>query len=184
MRTGCSPGLTIDSVRAAAGLVGMTSCPGKQRVSLSGAWSRDITGDVASICTWGAMIVLCLMEENELRQLEVTDLPRIVRTAGLEWLHMPIVQGSIPGVNWEARWQEIAPRLHDALSAGARILAHCNGGLGRTGTVCARLLIELGADTDAAIRTVRAARPGAIENALQEDYIRQLHRSRRVRRAV
>jgi len=168
----------IYSVRAGAGLVGMTFCPGKQqRVSLTGGWSRDVEADVASICAWGATIVVCLMEEHELRELQVTHLPEAVRRAGLEWLHMPIVEGCVPGVNWEARWRDTGPRLRDALIAGGRMVIHCNGGLGRTGTVCARLLIELGVDADTAIQTVREARPGAIENKLQEDYIRQLRRS-------
>ncbi len=166
--------LVIDSVKVGAGLVGVTSCPGKRPVSATGKRTRDIEADVRAMCTWGATIVMCLMEECELRELDVTDLPDLVQKVGLEWLHMPIVEGSIPGVSWEARWREVGPRLHTALAAGARIVIHCNGGLGRSGTVCARLLIELGANAGGAIRTVRAARPGAIENRLQEDYVRRL----------
>jgi hypothetical protein len=40
-----------------------------------------------------------------------------------------------------------------------------------TGTVAARLLIEFGADPKIAIQSVRKARPDAIENDLQEQYI-------------
>lgn len=52
---------------------------------------------------------------------------------------------------------------------------HCKGGLGRAGTVAARLLIEFGQAPEDAIACVRAARPGAIETHQQETYLRQLN---------
>jgi ADP-ribosyl-[dinitrogen reductase] hydrolase len=51
------------------------------------------------------------------------------------------------------------------------VLLHCMGGLGRSGMVAARLLVELGEEPRTAIQRVRAARPGAIETAAQEAYV-------------
>ena len=51
------------------------------------------------------------------------------------------------------------------------ILVHCRGGLGRAGTIAARLLIEIGIDPKIAISEVRAVRPGAIETVEQEKYV-------------
>lgn len=45
--------------------------------------------------------------------------------------------------------------------------------MGRTGTVAARLLIELGERSEAAIESVRAVRRGAIETSDQERYVRK-----------
>jgi len=42
------------------------------------------------------------------------------------------------------------------------------GGLGRSGIIAARLLVELAEDLRAAMQRVRAARPGPIETAAQE----------------
>ena len=53
------------------------------------------------------------------------------------------------------------------------MVVHCKGGLGRAGTVAALMLVELGMAPDEAIRTVRAARKGAIETREQERYIRE-----------
>jgi protein-tyrosine phosphatase len=64
--------------------------------------------------------------------------------------------------------------LHAELSSGGLIVVHCRGGLGRTGTVAARLLMERGVMVEGAIRRVRAARLGAIETTEQEDYLRNL----------
>ena len=59
-----------------------------------------------------------------------------------------------------------------ALRDGGRVLLHCRAGLGRTGMIAARLLVELGTPPDAAIVSVRAARTGAIETRAQERHVR------------
>jgi atypical dual specificity phosphatase len=57
--------------------------------------------------------------------------------------------------------------IHAVVSAGGRVAVHCGGGLGRSGTVAACYLVELGHDWRAAVGRVRAARPGAIETPAQ-----------------
>ena len=53
------------------------------------------------------------------------------------------------------------------------MLLHCRGGLGRAGTIAARLLVELGVQPDDAIRRVRDAHEGTIENDSQLAHVRQ-----------
>lgn len=62
------------------------------------------------------------------------------------------------------------------LRDGGRVLVHCRGGLGRAGTVAARLLVELGDPAAVAVECVRQARPGAIETAAQLEYVLNLTR--------
>lgn len=50
-------------------------------------------------------------------------------------------------------------------------MVHCKGGLGRAGTIAARLLVELGTDPSDAISKVRGVRTGAIETSAQERYV-------------
>ncbi len=57
------------------------------------------------------------------------------------------------------------------LRKGRDVLVHCKGGLGRAGTIAARLLIELGMEPATAIDRVRAVRPGAIETPEQKQYV-------------
>jgi len=112
------------------------------------------------------------MESRELEILGVPDLGAEVERAGMRWLHLPIVDLEAPGDAFLQLWESSGPCLHGILSRGGRVLLHCRGGLGRTGTLAAQLLIEAGARSEDAIREVRRARPGAIETAAQERYLR------------
>ena len=56
------------------------------------------------------------------------------------------------------------------------MLLHCRGGIGRTGTIAARLLVEFGFKPADAIALVRRTRPGTIETSAQEQYVLDLKR--------
>lgn len=92
----------------------------------------------------------------------------------MTWLHLPIRDVSIPGPTFERQWTASGQLLRDILGGGERLVIHCKGGLGRTGVVAARLLIELGEKPNDALARVRAARPGAVETPEQEDYVLNL----------
>ena len=63
--------------------------------------------------------------------------------------------------------------LEPVLAAGGRVLVHCVGGLGRSGTIAACLLRSRGVSAEEAIAMVRAARsPRAIETHAQEAFVR------------
>ena len=55
------------------------------------------------------------------------------------------------------------------------VAVHCEGGLGRTGTVLAAWLILKGATPDEAIIEVRKAEPGAIESNAQFNFLGRFH---------
>ena len=156
------------------GRIGITLCPGKTDPhGMSGAWARDLDTDLDAIQRWGATAVVTLIEEHEFDLLDVHGLPEGVRDRHMEWWHLPIEDGkSPPAQGFEDKWAVAGEALRDRLRLGFDVLVHCRGGLGRAGTVAARLLVELGARPDEAMRRVRAVRPGAIEKG-QEAHVRQ-----------
>jgi thiazole synthase len=62
----------------------------------------------------------------------------------MEWWHAPIPDGWPPGPDFEDAWATVGEAVRDRLRLGFDVLVHCRGGLGRAGTVAARLLVEDG----------------------------------------
>ena len=176
LRSSISDPLRIDSVKAGqlAGRVGMTFCPGKnQATSITGGWKRDLALDLHAINIWRAQVLISLMEAHEFLLVGVPqdELSRQTRALGIEWIDAPIIDGSVPSQMFLDRWRSIVPGLREILKEGGGVVFHCLGGLGRTGTMAACLLIEAGLCPDAAMAAVRTARPGTIENTTQERFV-------------
>ena len=172
MRTSITHPLTIDAMPCATGRIGMTHCPGKKATSLFGSpWERDLAADMRAIVEWGAGAVVSLTEGHEFRTLGVPGLGDAVESAGLDWYHLPIEDVNVPDESFERLWTWSGHVLRRKLRAGESVLLHCRGGLGRTGTIAARLAIESGTAPEKALRIVRAARPGAVETSGQQAYV-------------
>ena len=157
------------------GTVGFTICPGKKQAnSISGHWQRDMDIDLDAIRRWGAAAVVTLMPMDELHAVQADGIGDACEARGMEWHHLPITDVNVPDAAFEAAWCYAGLRLRNHLREGRNVLVHCRGGLGRSGTIVARLLVELGWSPAEAIQAVRTQRKGAIETAAQEQYVRQL----------
>jgi ADP-ribosyl-[dinitrogen reductase] hydrolase len=133
-----------------------------------------LTRDLGAINDFGAAGVVTLIDERELMLLRVDTLPLELSRAGIWWKHLPIADMGIPDRAFERRWEDEGPGIHGALARGENVIVHCWAGLGRTGTIAARLLVESGMEPAAAILRVRDARPGAIQTRKQEKYVLKL----------
>jgi ADP-ribosyl-[dinitrogen reductase] hydrolase len=164
--------VAVLSAGSTLGRVGITFCPGKfDRQAMSGYWDRDLSLDLDAVRDWGAAAVVTLVEQKELTLLRVERLGEEVLRRGMSWFHLPIADVSTPDEGFEDRWRVAGNEIRALLRSGRDVLVHCRGGLGRAGTIGARILIELGMEPATAIRQVRAVRPGAIETCEQERYV-------------
>lgn len=173
-RTSDTHPLRIDAVqpREGWGYIGMSFCPGKtQSDARTGSWNRSLEKDVARIREWGATTVVTLMELREFAELDVINLPSEVERQGMSWLHLPIRDMHPPGRSFMGQWNKYGRVLVDQLVAGKNVFIHCKGGLGRTGTIAACLLIESGMNHLEAIDSVRMARQKTIETMTQEFFV-------------
>lgn len=177
IKTSDSHPLEIAEVRAAPeyGCIGITFCPGKvQNSPYSGKWERDLDLDLDAIRDWGAAAVITLIEGDEFSMLQVERLGEAVAERHMDWFHLPITDVSVPDNRFEVLWEQIGPQIRFRLRNGFNVLVHCKGGLGRAGTIAAKLLVELGLEAEQAIQMVRDARSShAIETREQEGYVRR-----------
>jgi protein-tyrosine phosphatase len=163
--------IDIVAIPGTNGRVGMCACPGGH--NLFGGAGRSLADDLDTICAWGAAGMVTLLEPGELAILDLTDIAQHAKRRGMWWLHLPVRDMCAPDDDFDTRWRVEGPRLCDVLKADGRFVVHCWAGLGRTGTVAARLLTEFGVPPESAILQVRNARPGAIQSLQQEIYVRQ-----------
>jgi ADP-ribosyl-[dinitrogen reductase] hydrolase len=165
--------LIIDAIRfPSGGKVGMTHCPGRNHIDTLGRrWNGDLAADLTSIEAWGARALVSLIEAQEFACLGVPDLAIQIRRSHLDWYHLPIRDMCAPDDDFARAWAKYGTPILQYLQDEEKIVVHCAGGLGRTGTVVARLLIDFGKSPVEAIETVRRARPGTIESTAQENHV-------------
>ena len=133
--------------------------------------------DIFALQTWGATGLVSLVETKELalvRDLEFNRLESTLASHGLWWRHLPIRDRCVPDDGFEKLWCHEGSGLRQALARGESFAFHCWAGLGRTGMMTARVLIEMGCEPDEAVRRVRSARPGTIETEEQERFLKVL----------
>ena len=108
----------------------------------------------------GFSIVVCLLDLAE--QRTGYD-PFLAKAEGWEWLNIPIRDFDAPSLAQLHEFVELIRQSHER-----RVIVHCEGGTGRTGTMAAAHWIAKGRSVAEAIALVRHARPGAVETTEQE----------------
>lgn len=157
------------------GCMGLVACPGTRIDQPPSGSKRLIQSDLQAIIDWGANGVVCLVEPHEIKLNKVEALPGMVEDAGMWWKHLPIIDMDIPTQAFEDEWAVEGERIRHALRIGERVAFHCYAGLGRTGMIAARILVEMGIENEEAIRRVRADNRRRIQTRGQANFVRACH---------
>lgn len=160
----------VTSLSSATGRLGMTFLPGKQSVGWHGEWWRDLDDDVARLRTEHLCdVFLLLVEDHELDLTRTTALPATFERQGIELLRHPVVDMNIPADG--PAYRATLDVLRSAIRDGKTVVVACRGGLGRTGTAVACLLVDAGMEPEAAIALTRAGRRNTIERGIQVAWV-------------
>lgn len=171
-RTSLTHPLIINTIPVSAGELGLTFCPGKKQPNaMTGSWNRDITLDIATIKSWGADAIISLLEDFEYEELQVPELPAVYQREFKTWHNLPIQDKNAPDQDWLDNWLSIRELVHTQLNNGEKIMIHCKGGFGRTGTVAAMILMDFGYSATDAIAECRKARELSVETLVQEQFL-------------
>ncbi len=168
---------TIDTVPVpgSVGCMGLVACPGIRIENPIKGNKKMLRADISEIVDWGANGVLCLVEPHELVMNQVETLPATVQNAGMWWKHLPIIDMDIPNQEFENIWAVEGERIRHALRIGERVAIHCYAGLGRTGMIAARILVEFGVEPEQAIRRVRRDNRRRIQTRSQANFVRSCY---------
>ena len=79
----------------------------------------------------------------------------------------------MPDARFEKARELEGARMRGRLQAGERIVIHCFVGLGRTGMIAARILVEIGMESAAAIAQVREVDSRRIRTDHRLEFIHQ-----------
>ncbi len=159
------------------GRLGITFAPGKCHYGISSRikWERDVEKDLMRLKTeYNTNTIVTLIEQFEFSNLKISDLRPKIFEKGMKSIWFPIKDGHIPecGEETMAKFDLLISYLFDLLVIGENLIVHCMGGLGRAGTVATCLLIKAGKSYEEALQVVRKTRKGAVENSLQEEFIK------------
>ncbi len=162
------------------GVIGMTPCPGIRIESpRRGNVQKNLRRDLAACQQWGASGIVTLNEPDELHGLGLGDLGNHAMHSGFWWRHLSIADMDVPDDSFEDLWAVEGKQIVASLVAGERVILHCLAGLGRTGMIAARLLVDMGMSPELAVREVRKVRPRAIQTDEQEKYVYRFGRKPR-----
>lgn len=155
--------LRVDEVPVPSGRMGLTICPGRRDRG------RMLDDDLDRLRDLGIRRIVCLVTTEELHALGCSGLRNGTEARGMRFVHVEIPDQGVPSI---ADGQRITAAIRAGLDNGEAVLVHCVGGLGRSGTLAACVLRELGTSAPEAIAAIRRARgPRAIENRLQERFV-------------
>ena len=120
----------------------------------------------------GARVLMVLTEEEELPSEAFALLRAKGEEAELELVFGAIEDFGVPQASFLDGWPAQERRFLAALQGGETVALCCQYGAGRSGLIAARLLMAGGLSAEAAITLVRSHFGEAIENADQENWLR------------
>lgn len=147
--------------------------PGKKKFNkYRPSWNRDLQTDLNRIRdTYAVSWIISYLEPEEARKLSLEHSQDIILANGFGFINYPIPDTKNPP-DLDS-FHQLVCTIRTLLGQGHSILSHCMGGLGRSGTVNAGVLISSGYSCSSAILWIQKQRPGSLTRKNQQKFLKQ-----------
>ena|SRR5437879_1301071 len=137
-----------------------------------GDWLED---EVRAWRSAGIDVIVSTLTSAEIAELDLAQEAALCKANGIEYLALPIPDRGVP---WSVRvTADVLSQLEGKLAEGKSVAIHCRQGIGRSALLAACLLILAGAEVEAALRRVGAARGCLVpETAEQREWVAKFSR--------
>lgn len=140
------------------------------------AGGRDLDSDIAALRAAGVDVLVSLQTLEEQAEIGLLGEADAAARAGIEFRHLPIRDMGVPDL---AAVTPAIAAIGADIVGGRHVVIHCWAGIGRSSTIAAAVLIELGATPIGACATVSAARGMRVpETRAQRDWLDEWARAR------
>jgi len=148
------------------------------------AYARNIATDVGTFASKGIRMILCLLNDYEIRSIgcDVKKYEAACAKNGIKLFKYPIIEMA-PPEDVNQFHNDVIEKVLQTMQQGVDVLVHCRGGIGRAGLVAccvsAYKLNKAGADrhfksSKEVIAYVRAHRDKrCVESRKQEDFVKK-----------
>ncbi len=133
---------------------------------------EDLREGMEQLRHQGATLLVSLLEPQETEALNLNGEAAAVRQSGMEFLSHPIPDRGLPADS--DAFCSLVEMLNDRVIQGGGVVAHCWGGIGRSGLLVASVLTAMGSGPKDAFEEVSRARGERVpETSAQEAWLHQ-----------
>ena len=144
--------------------------PGRLAIAPRPRAEDGLDGEIAGWNAAGVQVVVCLLPSAEMVALGLQREAALCAAAAMEFVSFPIQDFGVPGSIEDTA--TMVGTIAGGVTAGRSIAVHCRGGIGRSSTIAACVLICLGVTAQRALELIAAARGIAVpETPEQRDWV-------------
>lgn len=130
--------------------------PGRLGIMPRPLGGAALEGELRSLKESEVDAVVCLLEPQEIAELNLAEEQSRCEAQGILYLSFPIGDFSVPRSKRETH--VLARRLANFVQAGKTVVIHCRGGIGRSSLLASCVLSQLGVSIDDAFELIGSAR--------------------------
>jgi len=155
--------------------------PGKIGIMIRPSGPDFLPVELQLLKQGGTDVLVSLLTDEEIQSIGLEDEKRLSEELGMEFLHFPIPDRSIPGDH--EKGLQFAQDLAHRLVEGENILLHCRKSIGRSPMMAAATLVWLGSSPRKAFQQIKKIRKAQVpDQPSQYRWVEEVERLRELQK--